>query len=163
MIVNEDGSVTVPLSRGYSTILDFEDYKLLEANNIKLHAIVGRGSPYAHFANGAKSNHYLHKYLMGVSSPTMVDHINHNTLDNRRANLRACTPSQNQMNREYNRGLSKYKGVTYFQNKWRAQVFFEGKGIFVGYFNYEYDAALAYNYKALELFGEFAYLNSAQD
>ena len=101
-----------------------------------------------------------------------VDHINHNTLDNRRCNLRVCTKSENARNNagQRTRKTSNYKGVTYHDCKkykvnatglkpWRAYTRMAGKRIWFGYYATEEDAALAYNENAKRLFGEFAYLN----
>ena len=69
----------------------------------------------------------------------------------------------NSANREKQSGMysSKYKGVCWdkSRNKWLANTQFNRKSIFIGYYDIEEDAALAYNKKATELFGEFACLN----
>lgn len=103
---------------------------------------------------------YLHRALTGYS---MVDHINHDTLDNRQTNLREVTPQQNQWNKRPMRGSSsKYKGVGWRsdKNKWDAQIRTNGKRRFLGYYEVEEQAAVAYDKAASELFGEFAWLNS---
>ena len=95
-----------------------------------------------------------------------VDHINHNGLDNRKENLREVTQAQNQRNRRSNKNSSsQYKGVSWFKRdkKWHAQIKHKGKGIHLGYFTCEHQAALAYNKKALELWGEYALLNEVED
>ena len=102
---------------------------------------------------------------MGVFDPKVcVDHINHDKLDNRRENLRLCTHAENMQNvPNYSRGKSKYKGVSFDDRKrvkkWRALIVFEKKQIYLGMHLTEEDAAIAYNEKATELFGEFACLN----
>ena len=102
------------------------------------------------------------RFLMNVSydlPDTVVDHINHNALDNRKCNLRVCTYSQNAANNYKcrGRGSSKYIGVT--QNKkngkWKAQCV----GVSAGSFVSEIAAALARDRLAKELQGEFAMLN----
>lgn len=103
----------------------------------------------------------LHRYL--YPEWKMIDHINHNKLDNRSCNLREVTPKQNMMNRQKNNinAKSKYKGVTSSRKKdvWRAAIQNNGKTIYLGCFNNEVSAAEAYNKKAKELFGEYACLN----
>jgi len=92
-------------------------------------------------------------------------------LDNRKGNLRICSVTQNAQNRRKPRsykGLptkSKYKGVRSINDikrkaKWQAIIQYNGKRINVGRFLTEKEAAEAYNLKAKELFGEFAYLNA---
>lgn len=62
---------------------------------------------------------------------------------------------------------SKYKGVNYYKNKksnqWRARIKIFRKEIHIGYYDSEIEAALAYNIKAVELFGEFAVLNRIEN
>ena len=114
----------------------------------------------------------LSRVLMQPLSGFVVDHINHNTMDNRRCNLRICTPSENARNNrgKRTRTVSKYKGVTYHDCKkynpnasgekpWRAYTRANGKRIWLGYHKTERLAAIAYNEYASREFGEFAYLN----
>lgn len=108
----------------------------------------------------------LHRFLMGLKSTDkrVVDHINHDTLENRYCNLRLCTRSQNQQNRRKRRGqilTSAYKGVRWHKktSKWEAQICIQGKNKYLGLFAEEKDAALAYNEAASKCFGEFACLN----
>jgi hypothetical protein len=101
----------------------------------------------------------MHREVMGVTDPNIfVDHKFHNKLDNRKEMLRICSNSQNQMNKKPKRGTtSKYKGVTWANRNKRWQVYVNHK--YIGQFKSEKEAALAYNEKAKELFGEFAFLN----
>lgn len=91
------------------------------------------------------------------------DHINHNGLDNRKANLRPATRAQNSYNRKKyaNNSYSKYKGVSFKKKgqKWSAQISINNKMKFLGYFHREKDAAKAYDAAARKLHGEFASLN----
>lgn len=103
----------------------------------------------------------LHRFIMGAEKGQFVDHINHDALDNRRDNLRICTTQQNNFNtRKADGQTSIYKGVFKRENgRWRACVRINGKLINIGTFDNEEVAAAAYNWKARELFGEFALLN----
>lgn len=106
---------------------------------------------------------YLHREIMRARVDEEVDHINHNKLDNRKENLRLCIHQQNSFNKTKPKRVkptsSKYKGVYSVRNKWRAIITLNNKKRHLGYFNTEEEAALAYNIKAKELFGEFACLN----
>ena len=96
----------------------------------------------------------------------VVDHIDGNSLNNRRSNLRICTPRQNTANRAKTRnGTSRFKGVHFCtrDRKWRAQIGVDGARRFIGDFDDEVEAARAYDRKAAELFGEFAYLNFPEE
>lgn len=92
--------------------------------------------------------------------PKIVDHEDHDTLNNYPANLRSATDSQNQYNKTPRRGgSSKYLGVGKFRNKWKAQIGHEKKNIHIGVFENEEDAARAYDEMAKKLAGAFANLN----
>ncbi len=92
-----------------------------------------------------------------------IDHRDHCGLQNTRNNLRAVTRQENGFNQQKQKRIttSKYKGVHWYRQseKWRAQIRFNGTGIYLGTFRSEEDAAHAYDAKAKELFGEFACIN----
>ena len=91
-----------------------------------------------------------------------VDHINHQTLDNQRANLRVCTRSQNMMNMRKRPGCSsRFKGVCWNKanDNWIAYIMVNYCQKTIGYFDDEVDAARAYNAEARIKFREFALLN----
>jgi hypothetical protein len=109
-----------------------------------------------------KETIFLHKLIMSFPEGMVVDHINGLKIDNRSTNLRICRQSQNCFNRSKSiNKSSSHKGV-YFHaanKKFMAAI---GKGyrkLHIGSFENEIDAAMAYNEKAIELFGEFAKLN----
>jgi hypothetical protein len=120
---------------------------------------------YLGWKNGRSKYHevYLHRYIMKPPKGFQVDHINRDTLDNRRENLRICSPSQNSCNTRKRHG--KYKGVHFSTrtNKWVAQITKNRKCHHIGSFESEEDAARAYNRKATELNGCFAYLNQVKE
>lgn len=91
-----------------------------------------------------------------------VDHINHNGLDNRRANLRNVTRIQNQRNQlPQIGGTSQYKGVCWDKanRKWMAQFTIRGRRYYLGRFISEIEAGKAYDRAARKHFGEFALCN----
>lgn len=106
----------------------------------------------------------LHDFILGTKP---VDHKDNDPLNNRRKNLRACTISQNNMNRTKPQTwrnqkcvTSQYKGVSFYPNgKYQAKGWF-GKQFHLGYFNTETEAARVYNQFAQQHFGEFARLNN---
>lgn len=110
--------------------------------------------------DGKRTPIKLHHLVIGVPLEGFcVDHINGDTLDNRRANLRICTFNQNRQNQHKVRGTVSYRGVHRCGGRYRAVLCHEGGKLHLGFFNTPEEAAHAYNLKALELRGEFAALN----
>jgi hypothetical protein len=152
----------IQLTQNKTTIVDDDDYE--RYGHLKWHFSHGR----AVRRNGwkVKTNQWLHREIMGNPQGLLVDHINGNPLDNRKENLRLCVQSQNMGNarKTTKKTSSVYKGVHResskgFKNPWSAYVNKDGKRSSLGHFATEEEAALAYNTKAEELFGEFANLN----
>lgn len=112
----------------------------------------------------------LHRMILNAPKDSQVDHVDRDKLDNRKKNLRLCDNAFNQANtkkREFVNGKptsSKYKGVKRSTNnkKWVASLNHLGNRYHLGTFEKEEDAALAYNKKAEEVWGEFAYLNEVK-
>lgn len=110
---------------------------------------------------------HLHRQLLGLTDrKILADHINHNTLDNQRANLRIVTHQQNIFNKEKQKlnylgkkVTSKYKGVFWAKasSKWIAQIKYNGKSKHLGTFNVEEDARDAYEKASKILFKEHRY------
>ena len=125
-----------------------------------------RGDGYV-VINVDKTLHYAHRlaFILNTgTAPSVVDHVNGDPSDNRWANLRSATQSQNIANsktRSEPSKLSKYKGVTFWpaRNKWIAKIKVGGVSKTIGYFDDERSAALAYDKRARSTFGEFARLN----
>ena len=111
----------------------------------------------------------MHRFIMGVEdSKVHIDHINHDTLDNRKSNLRECTHAENVRNQKIKKGgSSKYKGVWKERGNlvrpFQASIKFNQKPIYLGNFATEREAAIAYNKAALHYFGEFALLNDVSE
>lgn len=103
----------------------------------------------------------LHRIIMKVLSKpgAQIDHIDHNPLNNRRANLRICTASENRRNSRKFKGSSKYKGVYRDLNTYHAQIMEAGTVKNLGRFRSPITAAKQYDIKARQLFGAFACLN----
>lgn len=154
----------IPLTKGKFAIVDDEDYESLIGFNWK----DSRGYAVFRSYEGKKPNGItkwgktimMHRIIINAPEGSDVDHINRNTLDNRKCNLRICTRSQNMGNQRAQEGkTSKYKGVYWDRKWWRAAIQCNGIGKKLGYYTKEIDAAKAYNEAALKLFGEFARLN----
>lgn len=95
----------------------------------KSYYVKGYGGP----VNGEKKFRSLHRWIMGEPENFVIDHVNHDTLNNRFMNLRIVSHSVNNLNRR-NTGVVKYKG------RWKAQFTFEGEYYLIGYFDTEEEA-----------------------
>lgn len=152
----------IKLTKDLVALIDEEDYERVSAYKWT----AWESSPgrfYAARKDSFFGTVYLHRFIMGnLLTKKQIDHINGNKLDNRKENLRFVTASQNQANSNPSyRGKSKYKGVTWHtQNcNWFARIRVNYKEIYLGVFESEGDAAVAYDIAAARYFGSFAKLN----
>jgi len=153
--------VEVPLTQGQVAIIDREDWELVKKYNwqaqynSKTQSYYAIG--YASIVNGKMIRHFMHRLIMSAPSGLQVDHINHNTLDNRKSNLRLCSNGQNQHNtRIRSDNSSGYKGVKKHGDRWRADIGFNKKRYFLGLFETPELAYEAYCLAAAKFHGEFA-------
>ena len=103
----------------------------------------------------------MHRELIKVPLGMVIDHINGDSLDNRKENLRACTVSQNAMNAKIKKDTSSnIKGIYFFknENKYKARITINGRSKHLGVFQDIKNAISAYNNAAKEYFKKFAKL-----
>ena len=139
-----------------NAIIDTADYDIVKDYKFNF-----SGRRYVRVTKKTKEGfEFLHQLLM---SSKWIDHKDGDRLNNRRSNLRLCTNQQNQFNQKCRiNTFSEYKGVTLIRNRpkpFRSWIQINGKGIHLGSFLTENEAALAYNEAAEKYFGEFANLN----
>jgi len=156
----------IPLTRGLFAIVDPEDYEDLA--QYKWRAVRSSRTHYAlrrvRHKGGKPGYESMHRRLCPVADGFQVDHVNRTGLDNRKANLRPATPTQNGCNRaKSTKGTysSRFKGVTWNRNEqcWRATIRAHCRAILLGTFDDEVAAARAYDRAALRYHGAFAVLN----
>jgi len=108
----------------------------------------------------------MEKVIMRALDTERVDHIDGNTLDNRKCNLRLATPTENARNSRKAKGkwTSRYKGVSWSRvdRRWRAEIRVNGKIVYLGLHRVEYLAACAYDRAAIKHFSRFARPNFPQ-
>jgi hypothetical protein len=106
----------------------------------------------------------MHRFLMKAERGEIIDHINGNTSDNRLQNLRKATSSVNSHN-TISRGEYLYKGVTYdkHNDKWTARIAKDNISYKLGTYDIEVQAAIAFNIKSEELYGDCAHLNKISE
>lgn len=155
--------MTIKLTRNKSALIDDEDFD--KVNQFKWYCDKLGYARTDKSINKNKKSIYMHRFLLNCPTNMRVDHINHNTLDNRRINLRICTPSQNLQNAKVHpQNKLKVKGVSmkndiYRKKPYIARIQLAGKQINLGYFKNIKEAKNAYNKAALKYFGEFAYID----
>jgi hypothetical protein len=158
-------------------LLDDEDGHLLHNSKFRVRlSNLDQPQPYKQAAiwqSGLGSTITLSRFLMNPPQEMVVDHINGNTLDNRRSNLRICTQKQNNQARRPRKGANPhgYKGlVRYKASKkhpdapdnyyWRAAVGSGDQKVHVISTKNEHESALWYNRAANHIYGQFAYRNA---
>lgn len=161
----------IKLTKGQYAIVDDNDYEWL--NQWKWYAILYKGMNtfYAvrgmrkkeiELNNGKKGLILMARVILKAPKGLQVDHVNRDTLDNRRQNLRLATSTQNHGNSRIPlRNTSGYKGVVQGTKtqKYQAQIKYKGHLYFLGLFDNKQKAALAYNLHAKKFFGVYARLN----
>lgn len=147
-----------PLSKGLKTLVSTADVKLL----LQYKWYISQG--YIRRKTKENKSIFIHRLVMNAPKNMVVDHINGNTLDNRRENLRVVTSSQNSMNRTKlpKHNTSGFLGVYFHkkQKKWRAvvKVTIDGKQklVYAKNFNTKEEAHLHREKVAKEIYKEFA-------
>ena len=144
------------LTQGQFTIVDDEDYEWLNQFNWHAHYSECNDSYYAvraiKLSNGKSTSVRMHRIILGleIGDKRQGDHIHHNTLDNRRSELRIVTCRQNNSNRE-RKHISKYTGVSWDKGKWVARILINKKHKYLGRYVIEKDASDVYQEALAEL------------
>ena len=153
----------ISLTQGKFALVDDEDF--LPLNRFKWRAQKTRGKFYAvrdWKKSGKRGTILMHRVIMSAPKTLQVDHRFGDTLDNRKYNLRLATNQQNNraLKRKAAGKTSRYRGVSFKKdkNRWQANIF-DGRHHFLGYFQCERDAAVAYDAAAKKRFGGFIGLN----
>lgn len=152
--------IEITLTQGFKAKIDDEDFELVSAYKWSAHY-----HSYWEAVAHVGGNKYIkmHRLIMNAPDGLDVDHVNGDTLNNQKKNLRLATRSQNNANspiRGHPRGM---KGTTRRGKKWVAQISIDNKNKYLGIFSSREEAAKAYDTAAKEIFGEFAYLNFPDD
>lgn len=155
---------------GFKVLMDKEDIDRFSSNWFTIKHKGNSKGMYARTVIKGKSK-YLHRMILNLTDPKIhVDHINGDTLDNRKINLRTCTNRENTKNKKAHKKKratihSKYKGIHFIPEykRWRAKICVDYKSISLGCYSSEEEAALAYDKAAREYFGEYARLNFPEE
>lgn len=156
----------IALNNGMVALVD--DGDLPTISKFKWRAVKHRRTFYAvtsPYQDGRQTTVRMHRYILSLQPGVLCDHRNGNGLDNQRLNIRICTAQQNAQNRRVT-GKDGLKGVRLRTDRnvrplkpWVARISVDRRNISLGCFATAGEAALAYDSKARELFGEFAVTN----
>lgn len=149
----------------YSIQIDEEDYEFFITSKPQL---VRQGATKLRvWCNRYKQ--YFHRLILNCQKGLTIDHLDANPLNNQKINLRICSHRDNTRNsrKKGKNNTSTYKGVCLdswavkrkLRKKWIARIKVNYKGINLGRYLTEIEAARAYNEAAVKYFGEFANLN----
>ena len=160
-VVREDGSIEIPLTQGQVAIVDAASYDMVRDRSWWAMFNRDTNSWYAFGWIGGR-NTGMSRDILGNPPGLEVDHVNHDTLDNRLSNLRVATGSCNTANRRArSSATSRFKGVSWKapNRQWVAQIAVRKRKLHIGLFRDEEAAARAYDAAARQHFGEFAFTN----
>lgn len=166
---NPNSMKTIKLTRGYEAIVDDEDFERVSALNWCVLGNKRSKSVYAYkkvWQKDSKSEISLrmHNFILGdIEKGKEVDHINGNTLDNRKSNLRAVSHMENlwnaklrKDNKHGKRGIYSVAGASgKTKKRWYSQIAHKGKVYYLGIYTTKEEAGRAYENKAKELRGDF--------
>lgn len=153
---------------GYKVIVDDEDVQRVQEKKWYLNKMMAKTSGRYYFYHDEKNNKIrhamlLHRFIMNCKKGdgTVIDHINGDTLDCRKENLRFCTMKQNMQNSRGIGSVSGYKGVHWLPQvkKWQVRLRLDGTTHYFGMYNNPIDGAKIYDIAALHYFKEFARTN----
>jgi hypothetical protein len=147
---------------GCAVVIDDEDYERVSSR--KWYKLQGNNrehiyfESYDGFTGGRSRSIYLHKYIMGIGAGFDVDHINRDTCDNRKSNLRRATHAQNCWNQKARKNPTGLKGVTKIcgAKGYFSRIRVNGSRIHLGCFDTPEEAHKAYCNAAIKYHGEYA-------
>ncbi|QDV72469.1 HNH endonuclease [Botrimarina mediterranea] len=155
----------IQLTQGRKVIVDSEDYELLVARGNWCFGAKGYAARNERRADGKWRAVLMHRLIMQAPEGLQVDHIDGNRLNNRRSNLRLCTPVENNRNRGPNvSNPLGIKGVYWIprQRKYRASIRIQGQTKQLGVYDDPLEASRVFDAATLEHRGEFARPNGVE-
>ena len=146
---------------GFSVVIDDEDKNAISNYNWQVNDYSSERIyfyVYKRENQNKRKKIYLHRFIMKAVGGNIVDHINGNTLDCRKINMRITDRTGNARNSRIGKNnISGYKGVSWAKNarKWRVRIMFENKYKHIGYFETKEEAYSSYCESSKKYHGEF--------
>jgi hypothetical protein len=155
IIINEDyAEIILRNNKGDETqraMIDIEDVEMVKKKKWYYNG--------KYVVSGYNPTIRLHSFIMTPAKNKIVDHINHNTLDNRKQNMRVCFYYENSMNqRKSGNNTSGYRGICFNESmkSWWARIQYKGERIDLGYFATPEEAFKIRRNAELKYFGDYA-------
>lgn len=149
----------IALPCGRSVIVDAQDYG--DLIQFRWYSSKEKAAKkYVYRLRESRSIETIHRRIIQPPHGLLIDHINGDTFDNRRSNLRVCTTAENLRNRRVIRSSTGFKGVSKSGKSYAARICLDYKDIFLGNYRTAEEAAAAYDLAAIKYFGEFAATNA---
>jgi len=155
----DENTYGIPLSSNQIALVDKEDYDKIKDYGWYAH-YDKKGKRYYAITRTHGIRIIMHRLILDAKKGQIVDHIDHDGINNRKNNLRLCEQSQNCMNKlSQSNNTSGYRGVSFHKgkNKYQATIMVKRKQIYLGSFDTAIEASKVYQEKAKELFGSFYY------
>ncbi len=145
-------------------LIDIEEWEKLKEFKWYIHT-TNQGAQACITSDKSFNSIYMHRVILNAPKSLQVDHIDGDTLNNQKSNLRLVTNSQNQMNKKIHKNnKSGFKGVTWFTRykKYRARININKKQIFLGHFSTKEEAFSAYLEAVKKYHGEYSSIYSRE-
>ena len=148
--------IEIPLTQGKVALVDDEDFERVNAFKWCADWSYSTKSFYAR-RKEKKKTIFMERLIMQTPNNMTCDHINHDTLDNRKNNLRNCTRAENARNRRlFSNNRLRVKGIRQLGKSYQARVKIAGKDVFCKTFPTLEEAVAAYAEAIKKYHGEFA-------
>ena len=143
----------IALSQSKVAIVDDGDFEAVS----KFKWYCQKANSNRYYAKRSTDNLYLHRFILNPPTHQEIDHINGDSLDCRRSNMRICSHAENMFNKRiYKNNTSGFKGVCPEKGLWCVQLKKGGQRVFRKYFKDLLDASQAYQRVAFFYHGRFA-------
>lgn len=169
VIIDGDTTTIIAGKLLYQVKIDTEDLEKIQSYNAAVQVKGNRNNqfmyPFILVRNGVnergKTKHtslMLSRLIMNASPGMVVDHVNHDTMDNRKDNLRVIAPTYNSKNRSgaNKNSVSGYSNVAFINGRWTVQLQIDGKNTVFGRFQEINDAIRMAEEMRNKYYGEFA-------